>query len=57
MSSRISASVCSAVTWQMTSYHPETGEVLVSRDKMMDENDAKKIIDAGYHRGQDPYHR
>ena len=29
-------------------YHPETGELLVSRDKMMDENDAKKIIDAGY---------
>ena len=38
-------------------YHPETGELLVSRDKMMDENDAKKIIDAGYHRGQDPFHR
>ena len=32
----------------MTSIDPETGELLVSRDKMMDENDAKKIIDAGY---------
>ena len=27
--------------------HPETGELLVSKDKMMDENDAKKIVDAG----------
>jgi len=27
--------------------HPETGELLVSKDKMMDESDAKKIIDAG----------
>ena len=27
--------------------HPETGELLVSKDKMMDENDAKKICDAG----------
>ena len=27
--------------------HPETGELLVSKDKMMDENDAKKITDAG----------
>ena len=27
--------------------HPETGELLVSKDKMMDEADAKKIIDAG----------
>ena len=26
---------------------PATGEVLVSKDKMMDENDAKRIIDAG----------
>ena len=29
-------------------YHPETGELLVSRDKMMDDNDTKKIIDAGF---------
>lgn len=36
-------------------YHPETGELLVSRDKMMDENDAKKIIDAGYTEVKDPY--
>jgi len=27
--------------------HPETGELLVSKDKMMNEADAKKIIDAG----------
>ncbi len=27
--------------------HPETGELLVSKDKMMDDSDAKKIIDAG----------
>ena len=27
--------------------HPETSELLVSKDKMMDENDAKKIVDAG----------
>ena len=27
--------------------HPVTGELLVSKDKMMDENDAKKIVDAG----------
>ncbi len=27
--------------------HPETGEVLVSKDKMMDEEDAKKVTDAG----------
>ncbi|MBQ7937649.1 MAG: DNA-directed RNA polymerase subunit beta' [Oscillospiraceae bacterium] len=27
--------------------HPETGELLVSKDKMMDEDDAKKIVDAG----------
>ncbi len=27
--------------------HPETGELLVSKDKMMDEFDAKKIVDAG----------
>ena len=29
-------------------YHPETGELLVSRDKMMDDNDTRKIIDAGF---------
>ena len=34
---------------------PRPASVLVSKDKMMDENDAKKIIDAGVHRGQDPY--
>ena len=28
-------------------YHPETGELLASREKMMDEADAKKIVDAG----------
>ncbi len=27
--------------------HPETGELLVSKDKMMDENDAKKIVESG----------
>ena len=27
--------------------HPETGELLVSKDKMMDEDDAKKIVNAG----------
>ncbi|MBQ6802785.1 MAG: DNA-directed RNA polymerase subunit beta', partial [Oscillospiraceae bacterium] len=27
--------------------HPVTGELLVSKDKMMDEDDAKKIVDAG----------
>ena len=27
--------------------HPETGEVLVSKDKLMNEDDAHKIIDAG----------
>ena len=27
--------------------HPETGEILVSKDKMMDEEDAKKVTDAG----------
>ena len=27
--------------------HPETGELLVSKDKMMDEDDAKKIKEAG----------
>ncbi len=27
--------------------HPETGELLVSKDKMMNESDAKKIMDAG----------
>ncbi|MBC8545794.1 DNA-directed RNA polymerase subunit beta' [Clostridiaceae bacterium NSJ-31] len=26
---------------------PSTGELLVSKDKMMDENDAKKVVDAG----------
>ena len=30
-------SVCWAVTWQTTFVDPETGEVLVSRDKMMDD--------------------
>ncbi len=29
-------------------YDPKTGALLVSRDKMMDEHDAKKIVDAGY---------
>ena len=28
-------------------YHPETGELLVSHDKMMTEEDAKKIVGAG----------
>ncbi len=28
-------------------YHPTTGEVLVNRDKMMDEIDAKRIIEVG----------
>ena len=28
--------------------HPETGELLVSRDKMMDEQDAKKVVAAGF---------
>ncbi len=28
-------------------YHPQTGELLVSRDKMMDDDDAKKIVNAG----------
>ena len=28
-------------------YHPETGELLVGTDKMMDDKDAKKIVDAG----------
>ena len=28
-------------------YHPETGELLVSKDKMMDDKDAKKIVGAG----------
>ncbi len=28
-------------------YHPQTGELLVSRDKMMDDEDAKKIVNAG----------
>ncbi|MEG1779650.1 MAG: DNA-directed RNA polymerase subunit beta', partial [Oscillospiraceae bacterium] len=28
-------------------YHPETKELLMSKDKMMDENDATKIIKAG----------
>ncbi|MEI3036158.1 MAG: DNA-directed RNA polymerase subunit beta' [Oscillospiraceae bacterium] len=27
--------------------HPETGELLVSKDKMMNESDAKKIVNAG----------
>ena len=27
--------------------HPETGELLVSKDKMMDAADAKKVMDAG----------
>ncbi len=29
-------------------YDPRTGELLVSKEKMMDEADAKKIMDAGY---------
>ena len=30
--------------------HPETGEVLVSKDKMMDESDAKKIVERRHRR-------
>ena len=29
-------------------FHPETGEMIISRDKMMDENDAKRIVEAGF---------
>ncbi len=36
--------------------HPETGELLVSNDKMMNESDAKKDCERWYHEAEDTFH-